>query len=79
MDEVDLAASLIPRNDSRWRSCTHSIGKVCSEIIDMDFSDVDLGIEPELEAVSRGARLRIDPTAYHLVNVFSWTVIHCCS
>lgn len=47
MDEVDLAASLIPRVGSNWTSCTHSIGKVCSEIIDMDFSDVDLGVEPE--------------------------------
>lgn len=54
-----------------------TVGEVGRQIFDLNFSRLDLVVEP-----AQSARIHVcarQAIAYHLVKVFSWTLTHCFS
>jgi hypothetical protein len=62
---------------SRERRGTHAVGEVGDQVGDLDVADLELAVKPA--RVSAPALARSGRLAHHLVNVFCWTLTHCCS
>lgn len=55
----------------------YPIGQVRDQIVDSYIAAADFGVQPEN---SQSGNLVLKEWAFHhLVNVFCWTVTHCCS
>jgi len=61
----------------REAGVTHAVRQVANEVINLDLTCLDLAVKPA-RTISWVGRA-VCGGAYHLVNVFCWTLTHCCS
>lgn len=57
---------------------THAVGQVSNQVVDLDVPHFDLAVQPA-RVMSDTVCVREEREAHHLVNVFCWTLTHCCS
>lgn len=59
---------------------TNAVGQVFDQVINLDLAGLELAVEPAAVRLAAWYTARRGSgDAHHLVNVFCWTLTHCCS
>jgi hypothetical protein len=58
---------------------TYAIRKVCDQVANLSLACLELAVQPAEVRLAACHGERACGEAHHLVNVFCWTLTHCCS